>query len=210
MKRPWERFWEQKAPRDFMRLDYQLTHPARKKVYEIAKKWGDSVLDVGCGTGIDYPAFIDLGMEYIGVDITPKFITRFKELHPEADVRLASSLNLPFEDESFDVVYSGGVIQHMHPDEYPEAIREMWRICKKGLILTTSKRFTPRVNVIQKLRGGQVYDNHYGMTPFLHIIRSLPRFKKYKFHMNFGEVTQGEPYTVVEISKRVKPWYRKI
>ena len=204
MSRPWEQFWEQKAPKDFMRLDYQLTHPARKKVYKIADKWGGSVLDVGCGTGIDYPGFIERGMEYTGVDITPKFVTHFKELHPEADVRLSSSLNLSFENESFDVVYSGGMIQHMHPDEYPKAIHEMWRICRKGLILTTSKNFNPHINIIQKIRGGEVYDNHYSMTKFLEIIRSLPNFKDVKFHVNFGEVTKGEPYTVIEIVKRVK------
>jgi ubiquinone/menaquinone biosynthesis C-methylase UbiE len=202
MRRQWEDFWEKDAPQDFMRLDYQFTHPARKKVYEIAKGWGDSVLDVGCGTGIDYKGFIEKGMQYVGVDITPKFVARFKELHPEADVRCHSSLNLPFEDDSFPVVYSGGMIQHMHPKDYPDAIREMWRICQKGLILTTSKQFTRKLDVIQKVRGGKVYDNHYGMPLFQAVLRSLPRFKDLRFHVNFGEIHQGEPYTVVEIKKK--------
>jgi ubiquinone/menaquinone biosynthesis C-methylase UbiE len=203
MRRQWENFWEADAPKDFMRLEWQFIHPARKKVYEIAKKWGDSVLDVGCGTGIDYKGFREKGMRYVGVDITPKFVTRFKELHPEADVSCHSSLDLPFEDDSFPVVYSGGMIQHMHPNDYPNAIREMWRICQKGLILTTSKQFTRKLDVIQKVRGGKVYDNHYGMPLFQAIIRSLPRSRRPKFHMNFGQIDQGEPYTVVEIRKKV-------
>lgn len=201
MKRQWEEFWERHAPKDFMRLDYQLTHPARKKVYEVASKWGTSVLDVGCGTGIDYPGFIERGMTYVGVDITPKFVNRFKELHPEANVHLGSSLNLRFRDDFVHVVYSGGMIQHMHPDEYPKAIRSMWRICEKGLILTTSKTFNPKRNTIQKIRGGQVYDNHYGMQPFQEIINALPGFRDMKVYMNFGVVTEGEPYTVVAIKK---------
>ena len=201
--REWEDFWEKHAPTDFMRLPWQLTHPARKKVYEIAEGRGDSVLDVGCGTGIDYLGFINRGMRYVGVDITPKFISRFKELHPEAEVYVNSSLELPFPDGAFPIVYSGGVIQHMHPEDYPKAIREMWRTCENTLILTTSKSFM-KINIIQKVRRGTVYDNHYSMPKFLEIVRSLPHFKDVRFHANFKQVTEGEPYTVVEIMKRKK------
>lgn len=203
MSRPWEQFWQQEVKRDFMRLDWQFTHPARKIVYEAAERLGKSVLDVGCGTGIDYVGFMMRKMEYAAVDITPQFVSRFKELHPEADVRVASSLSLPFPDESFDVVYAGGMIQHMKPDDYPEAVKEMWRVCRCGLIITTSKAFTKKNDVVQMARKGKVYDNHYGKRPFLKIVHALPRFKATKFHENIKHVA-GEPYTVVIITKEAK------
>ena len=200
MSRPWEEFWEKEVKRDFMRLPWQFTHPARKIVYDATERLGDSVLDVGCGTGIDYEEFVLRGIEYTGVDITPQFVNNFKTRHPEADVTVHSSLHLPFPPESFDVVYSGGMIQHMDPDDYPKAVRAMWKICRRGLILTTSKFFTKKTNIIQKVRKGKVYDNHYGMEPFLKIIHSLPRFKNVEFHKNIKHVA-GEPYTVVIITK---------
>ena len=203
MSRPWEEFWEKEAIRDFMRLPWQFTHPARKIVYEETERLGDSVLDVGCGTGIDYEEFILRGIEYTGVDITPQFIDNFKGRRPEADVSVHSSLNLPFPPESYDVVYAGGMIQHMHPDDYPLAVKAMWKICRRGLILTTSKFFTKRMNVIQMVRKGKVYDNHYGMKPFLELVRSLPRFKNVRFHKDIKH-TAGEPYTVVVITKKPK------
>lgn len=201
--RRWEEFWENEAPTDFMRLDWQFTHPARQLVYKTASGMGNSVLDVGCGTGIDYMGFLMNFMNYVGVDITPKFVARFKELHPEADVRVHSSLSLPFPDKSFDVVYSGGMIQHQHPDDYPTAIREMWRTCRNGLILTTSKPFTKKNDVIQLVRKNKVFDNHYGMPGFLKVVRALPKFKTIKLHKNIKHVN-GEPYTVVVIMKDVK------
>ena len=203
MRRQWENFWEEEVKDDFMRLDWQFTHPARKLVYEETERLGESVLDVGCGTGIDYEGFILHGIEYTGVDITPKFIENFKRIHPEADVSVHSSLSLPFPPESFDVVYAGGMIQHMHPDDYPEAIESMWKICRRGLILTTSKFFTKKTDIIQKVRKDKVYDNHYGKEPFLKIIHSLPRFKSVKFHENIKH-TAGEPYTVIIITKEVE------
>jgi len=203
--RPWEEYWEKRTPKDFMRVKWQFTHPAREKVYEIAERFGGSVLDVGCGTGIDYLKFTSRGMKYVGVDITSKFVARFKELHPEADVRCHSSLELPFADNSFSVVYAGGMIQHMHPDDYPKAIREMWRICVNTLILTTGKPFTTKMNIIQKVKGEVVYDNHYGMPLFLDIVRSLPHFKDVRFHANFKRTApHRESYTVVEIMKEAK------
>jgi ubiquinone/menaquinone biosynthesis C-methylase UbiE len=158
------------------------------------------VLDVGCGTGIDYMGFFMNFMDYVGVDITPKFVARFKELHPEADVRVHSSLSLPFSDRSFDVVYSGGVIQHQHPDDYPRAIQGMWRICRNGLILTTSNSFTKKKDVIRLVRKKKVFDNYYGMPGFLEIIHALPEFKTAEFHKNIKHV-DGDPYTVVVIMK---------
>lgn len=183
-----------------MRLPWQFTHPARKIVYEAAERLGDSVLDVGCGTGIDYEGFILHGMEYTGVDITPQFIENFKSIHQDANVSVHSALHLPFPPESFDVVYAGGLIQHMHPDDYPMAVKAMWNICSRALILTTSKFFTKRNDVIQMVRKEKVYDNHYGMPRFLRLIHSLPGFKDAKFHENI-KAEYGEPYTVVIITK---------
>ena len=184
-----------------MRLDHQFTHPARMKVYEIASLFGDSVLDVGCGPGVDYQGFIDLGMKYVGIDITKKFVDRFKELHPRADVRHHSSLSIPFQDEEFSIVYSGGMIQHMHPKDYPKAMKEMWRVCSRVLILTTSMAFTKKHDVIQMASNGKVYDNHYGMVSFLEIVHALPRFEDVSFHENIKHV-KGHPYTIVVITKR--------
>lgn len=198
----WEKFWQRVAKKDFMRrFPWHFTHPARQIVYEATKRLGDTVLDVGCGTGIDYAAFISRGIEYVGVDITPKFVSRFKEHHPEADVRLHSSLSLPFPDESFDVVYSGGMIQHMRLDEYPEAVRAMWRICRRGVILTTSNPFTQKNNVVRIVRKGRVYDNSYAMPQFLDLVHGLPKFEDVVFHKNIKHI-RGDPYTVVIITKR--------
>ena len=200
-KRQWEEFWETEVPRDFMRLEWQFDHPARLKVYQMLKLVGGSILDVGCATGIDYPHFKKMGMKYTGIDITRKFVDRFKELHPEADVRLGTALSLPFPDKHFTVVYAAGVIQHLHPDDYPKGIQEMWRVCRKILILTTSKSFTKDNDIIQMVRKGKVYDSRYSITGFKKIIAELPLYSSMKIFENIKHV-KGEPVTIAIIMKK--------
>jgi SAM-dependent methyltransferase len=95
---------------------------------------GKRVLEVGFGPGYDTFAFMRSGALYSGIDITPENVERTKRhlghygLTP--DVLEADAEELPFDDASFDVVYSNGVLHHT-PD-IGRAIREARRVLKPG------------------------------------------------------------------------------
>lgn len=193
MMRHWERFWSKHTTRGFMRdHPHHFIHPVRQIVYDAVSKVGGTILDNGCGTGVDYEPLVERTTKYVGVDITPKFIKRIKELFPEVDARVASTLDLPFGDKEFDTVYAGGLIQHMHPNDYPMGIKEMWRVTKQQLIVTCNdfvdgpsiiKRIVWRKGrsrlqrFFSRLRGGDVFDNHYNKADFMTLISSLPEMK---------------------------------
>lgn len=92
------------------------------------------VLDAGCGGGIDLAHQASRqGVEAIGVDLSDggcqASFRRTWEL-PTAHVVQADLSRLPFEDETFDVVYSYGVLHHL---ESPEGgLRELVRVVKSG------------------------------------------------------------------------------
>ena len=95
---------------------------------------GKRVLELGCGAGYDAYTFMTNGADYTGIDITPENPERVRQhlahygLDP--DVLEADAERLPFEDESFDVVYSNGVLHHT-PD-MPRALREARRVLRPG------------------------------------------------------------------------------
>jgi ubiquinone/menaquinone biosynthesis C-methylase UbiE len=92
------------------------------------------LLEVGCSTGNDTIQFARLGMEVTGVDITEAAIElirqRFDLYGMSGDFRVADAEALPFEDNSFDMCYSFGVLHHT-PDT-AGAIEELRRVLKPG------------------------------------------------------------------------------
>lgn len=98
-------------------------------------RWrGSDVLEVGCGLGTDGVRFAQAGARYTGVDLTARAIEltrrRFDLEGLPADLRVADAESLPFDDSSFDVVYSHGVLHHTPNTQ--KAIDEIHRVLRPG------------------------------------------------------------------------------
>lgn len=95
---------------------------------------GLRVLEIGCGIGTDGAQFARAGADYTGVDLTEAAVglarKRFEVSGLKGEFRVADAERLDFPDESFDVVYSHGVIHHT-PD-IEAAVGEIRRVLKTG------------------------------------------------------------------------------
>ena len=95
---------------------------------------GKRVLEVGCGTGTDLLQFARGGSKVIGIDLTPRSIEitrqRFRVYDLNGGFAIGDAENLAFPDNSFDVVYSFGVIHHT-PDTQ-RAVSEFHRVLSPG------------------------------------------------------------------------------
>jgi len=98
------------------------------------------VLELGCGVGFDAYNFLKEGVLYTGIDITPENIERTR-MHLEfyglsGEIVEGDVENLNFDDNTFDVIYSNGVLHHV-PD-INKALEESYRVLKdKGNIYIT-------------------------------------------------------------------------
>lgn len=93
------------------------------------------VLEIGLGLGADSEQIIRRGALWNGVDLTPESIsrltTRFKLRNlPYEHLKVGSVCELPFDSDTFDVVYSFGVLHHV-PD-IEKAQSEIARVLKPG------------------------------------------------------------------------------
>ena len=86
------------------------------------------VLDIGCGVGLQFHA--DNSATISGVDLAPSRLSQAKEIYDQVSV--ASLLELPYEDNTFDVVASVDVLEHIPADVKNLALREMMRVLKDG------------------------------------------------------------------------------
>jgi SAM-dependent methyltransferase len=118
----------------------------RVEAHRYAKEWhipeaadfvgarGLRVLEIGCGLGTDGAQFAAAGADYTGVDLTDAATElarkRFQLSNLRGEFRIADAENLDFADETFDLVYSHGVLHHT-PDT-ARAAREIHRVLRPG------------------------------------------------------------------------------
>jgi ubiquinone/menaquinone biosynthesis C-methylase UbiE len=95
---------------------------------------GRDVLEAGCGIATDGLQFARAGARYTGVDLSATAIDlarrRFGLEGVEGSFVHDSITALPFADASFDLVYSNGVVHHVHETE--QAIGEFHRVLRPG------------------------------------------------------------------------------
>lgn len=102
-----------------------------------------SLLDLGSGNGAKSKFFKEIGFEVTGIDGSPSKIKGAKANYPEINfIEFQIGSELPFEDDSFDVVFSCSVFQYI---KHPEMLQECRRILKKDghLILIENLKNNP-------------------------------------------------------------------
>ena len=116
------------------RYRYKEYAPWMKEVMGFDNFAGARLLEVGCGMGTDLLQFARGGARCTGVDLTPRSVEitrhRFNLYGERCDFLISDGERLPFADDSFDVVYSNGVLHHT-PDT-AGAISELYRVLRKG------------------------------------------------------------------------------
>ncbi len=112
------RFWTQ-VVKDF------------KDYYEL--KDGSKILDVGCGKGFMVYDFFKLNpnLDIVGIDISDYAITNCKE-EVRKNLKVASCEELPFKDNTFDLVISINTIHNLERDGCGKSLREINRVSKKN------------------------------------------------------------------------------
>lgn len=97
-----------------------------------------SILEVGCNIGLNLRAINRLtGADLYAVEPNAKARARLLKdrVLPESHLFDATGQNIPAETGSMDMVFSAGVLIHVHPDDLPRVADEMHRVSRRWLLV---------------------------------------------------------------------------
>ena len=92
-----------------------------------------SILEIGCGTGIDLRLFPDT-FQIHGVDLNDNALNIAKEKLPIVNFKNGSITDLPFEDSSIDFVFTHKLLNYLDDDMVKKGVAEMYRVAKKYIM----------------------------------------------------------------------------
>jgi SAM-dependent methyltransferase len=92
------------------------------------------LLDIGCGTGQHLENLIRKGFNASGIEPAKKMREIAQSRLPSGTVSTASVLNLPFEQNAFDLVYAIEVFRYLSHEDNQRGLGEIYRVLKPGAI----------------------------------------------------------------------------
>ncbi len=158
---------------------------------------GKTVLEVGCGHGRFVRILNDLCGEYVALDLGPS-VDLAREItkdYPNVHIVQANAMTPPFKEESFDYVWSHGVLHHtpstrtafnvisVLPKKHTGRIY-IWVYHKGGFIWEYGNRFVR--SITSRMPEKLLYLISYALVPMLYLI---PAYNK---RVNLSNMSWGE------------------
>lgn len=107
---------------------------------------GKRILDVGCGTGRLMRFLVDQGAEVVAVDLSEEMLKKARKSFRTCEIVKADIRDLPFADNSFDIVIGAFVIVHLKT--LTEAFDEVYRVLKpegEFIVTNINQRKAPKI-----------------------------------------------------------------
>lgn len=102
---------------------------------------GESILEIGCGTGAMLTPFLEMGLQVTGLDPSPYMLDiASHQLGNRVDLHRGFAENLPFEDNSFS--YACFVTTLEFVDDPVKSIEEAGRVAKNKIFLGVLNRYS--------------------------------------------------------------------
>lgn len=114
------------------------THPHRHLIIDALKSIGfGSILEVGCNCGPNLRLIQQefSGKYLAGIDINRDVVREARDIFPQANIQHGNANNLPFADQSIDVILSDAVLIYVAPGSIRQVLDEFNRVAKNAIVL---------------------------------------------------------------------------
>ncbi len=123
-------FWDKYADENEARYNEEFAKFARDLATSLRCT---SVLEIGCGTGIDLRLFPEIFQIY-GIDLNDSALDIAKGKIPFANFKKGTITDLPFENSSIDFVFTHQLLNYLDDDTLEKGVAEMYRVAGKYIM----------------------------------------------------------------------------
>ena len=120
----YDAYYQTPAGKEIDTIEEELIINALKKVPK------RKMLELGCGTGHWTELFVSKGFDVIATDISDAMLHKAIEKNLDAEILKADAGELPFKNESFDVVATVTMMEFVNSKEV--VLNEIYRVLKPG------------------------------------------------------------------------------
>ena len=140
----WESFWQEKQKVEDV---YSNADRIIRNLLAVTTLSSKKVLEIGAGTGRDSFPLVRHGAEVVQLDYSHQSLTILKKLAEEQSLSArivgGDAFGLPFRDETFDIVFHQGLLEHFRKPRADALLQENVRVLKKGgfLLVDVPQRY---------------------------------------------------------------------
>ena len=175
----------------------------QKKTLKIISMIPDDVktiLDVGCGNGA-ITNILNEKFDVTAVDRSKKALSfvQCKKVN-------ASSDELPFADNSFDMVFSSELLEHLEEDVLNKTISEIQRVTRKYIFISVPNKENLKKKLIQCTECNYIFDLSYHLHSFTNC-KAAGLFPQYDVlqTVTFGSNVRAYNHKIADIKMKLTP-----
>lgn len=132
----WETFWGERQQIDDV---YSNADRILRNLLTITDLKGKKILEIGAGSGRDSFPLARAGAKIYQLDYSQNSLSILKHLAEaeqlETTIIGGDTLSLPFHNDSFDIVFHQGLLEHFRKPQAEILLRENIRVLRKGGLL---------------------------------------------------------------------------
>ncbi len=147
-KEAWEKNWESIRLDQVLQIFDYVRVKKQMAIYTRVLPKNDKILEGGCGLAPYLIRLRQLGFDVCGIDYNEGPIQKVLQYDPSLPVKVGDVTRIPYPDETFGGYLSLGVIEHFSQGPQ-EAIRDAWRVLKKGGVFVVA---VPTTNIFMDIK----------------------------------------------------------
>jgi glycosyltransferase involved in cell wall biosynthesis/SAM-dependent methyltransferase/flagellar biosynthesis GTPase FlhF len=153
-----------------------------------------SILDVGCGNGLITNQLPE-SLKVVGLDRSEEALK-----YVQKETIVGDILNLPLEDQSFDLVICNDVLEHLTTKEREQALKELARVSRKYILITVPFLEDLNQGMTKCADCGKYYHINHHLASF-DLDTTGKFFDNFNYHcirqILSGDIWYGEPPEIV-------------